>query len=739
MSTAGEELARAWQIHQAGETATAERVYRTVIDREPQNANAWCYLGIACHDLQRYDEAVAAYRQALRLQPQFPIALNNLGNTLRMQRRLNEALKCFDEALRLKPDYANAYKNKGTSLLWEGYIVEALACFQEALRVAPDDAESHKNVGVIRLLQGEFAEGWREYQWRERAVARLLPDIRLPRWTGESLAGRTILLVGEQGLGDTIQFVRYAAVLKQLHGCRVIVAVLRPLLTLLQSCAGIDQLVEIGDTLPPADVWLPLLSVPQVLGHNSTDQFPSSPHYLEARQDLSERWGRELSAWPGFKIGIAWAGSPQYQADKYRSFPLHDLLRSLGRLHGIHLFSLQKGVGLNQLERTDALTPVCDFGDRLDASGPFLDTAAVMSQLDLVISADTGVGHLAGALGVPCWLALSRVPDWRWMLERSDSPWYPATRLFRQTTMGDWTGVFEQMAETLLREQPAVRRKRPAEYRLATTGFNRLVQARHGLLLYNRHDRYIGGSLERYGEFSEGECDLFRQIVRPGAVVVEAGANIGSHTVALSAAVGPTGRVYAFEPQRIVFQTLCANVALNSLTNVDCRWQAVGAGAGTIVVPPLDYNQENNFGALGLGSYRQGETVPVVTVDSLGLERCDLLKADVEGMELEVLRGASQTLARCRPLLYLENDRQEKSAALLQHLLDLGYRLFWHLPHMFQEGNFYGNGDNAFRGIVSVNVLGVHESVKSNIVGLQPITSASDVWHHQAPPRTDSA
>jgi len=733
MTTTDEELARGWRVHQAGDKVAAERIYRDTLARDPNSANGWCYLGIALHDQERFDESVAAYRQALRLQPQFPVALNNLGNTFRSQRRLKEALTCFDEAIRLKPDYVNAHKNKGTALLWEGFIPEALACYSQALALAPEDAESHKNVGVIRLLQGNFAEGWREYEWRQKAVARLLPDVDLPRWAGESLAGRTILLVSEQGLGDTIQFVRYAELLKQQYNCRVALATLKPLLPLLARYPAIDELSVMGEAIPRADFWLPLLSLPLALGHESVESFPTQASYLTAPEDLIEQWRKVLSAYPGFKIGVAWAGSASYQADRYRSFPLKQLLAPFARLAGVRFFSLQKGPGVEQLQTTAGLADVVDFGDRLDASGPFLDTAALMKNLDLVITADSAAGHLAGALGVPYWLALSKVPDWRWMLDRDDSPWYPSVRLFRQNTMGDWNDVFQRMADALIAETSVaetnpVRLKRPAEYRVATTGHNRLALTRHGLLLYNRHDRYIGRSIEQYGEFSEWECELFRQLLRPGAVVIEAGANIGSHTVPLAKIVGPAGRVYAFEPQRIVFQTLCANVALNSLDQVDCRCEALGTTPGSIVVPRLDYDQENNFGGLGLGQYQTGEQVPVTTIDGLNLERLDFLKADVEGMELDVLRGASATIERHKPLLYLENDRQDRSPALLGHLLGIGYRLYWHLPPMYSPQNYYANAENVFGGIVSVNVFGVHESHKANVVGLKPIMAAHEFW-----------
>jgi FkbM family methyltransferase len=728
MTGSADELTRGWKIHQAGDHAGAEKIYLDVLRRDPNNANGWCYLGIVQHDRDRFTDAVESYRRALALQPNFPIALNNMGNSLRMLRRVRESIACFDQAARLKPDYFNAYRNKGTALLWEGFIPEALESYRQALRIAPNDAESHKNIGVIQLLRGDFAEGWPEYEWRTKAVERLLPAVPAPRWQGEPLDGRTILLVGEQGIGDSLQFARYAAVLKRRYSCRVALCVLRPAIPLLKRVAGIDELTAIGEPLPTTDYWLPLMSVAGALGQVRPEQFPWDGPYLSVDDERIARWRETLSAYPGVKIGIGWAGSPDFAADRYRSLLLPELLAPFARFQNIHFISLQKGAGAKQLSLLDGLGPVVDFGEKLDADAPFLDTAAIMKNVDLVISADTSTAHLAGALGVPLWLLLGKVPDWRWMLDRDDSPWYPTARLFRQTAVGDWGPVFTRVADTAAERFPTIRRKSPSEMRLATVGNNRVVRARHGLLLYNRHDAYIGKSLENYGEFSEGEHDLFRQIVHPGDVAIEVGANIGSLTVPLARLVGSSGRIIAFEPQRSVFQTLCANIALNSLDNVECHWKAVGSAAGEIVVPVLDPSQTTNFGGLGLGEYQRGERVPVATIDSLELPRCALLKVDVEGMELEVFRGAKRTLDRCQPVLYFENDRQEKSSALLAFLLECGYRLFWHLPRMFSAGNYYGNAENVFGVIVSVNVLGVPPRSNANVVGLREITAPSDFW-----------
>lgn len=245
------------------------------------------------------------------------------------------------------------------------------------------------------------------------------------------------------------------------------------------------------------------------------------------------------------------------------------------------------------------------------------------------------------------------------------------------------------------------------------TPFNRIKECRYGTMVYNFNDMYVGRSLDLYAEFSEGEVEIFRQVLRPGMVAVEVGANIGAHTVFLAQAVAPGGHVWAFEPQRICFQTLCANLAVNSIPNVAARQEAVGNAPGSIVVPVLDFGKENNFGGLALGTFTSGETVAVITLDSLNLPRCDFLKIDVEGMERFVIEGAAATIKRCQPLMYVENDRKEKSADLVRAIDALDYAMYWHRPYLFQPSNFAGNGDNVFDNIVSFNMFCLPKSSKN--------------------------
>ncbi|MCC7040233.1 MAG: FkbM family methyltransferase [Burkholderiales bacterium] len=260
-------------------------------------------------------------------------------------------------------------------------------------------------------------------------------------------------------------------------------------------------------------------------------------------------------------------------------------------------------------------------------------------------------------------------------------------------------------------------------------GFNELALCRGGPRLYNKHDVYVGGALARYGEFSLSESLLFEQLLRPGAIVIEAGANIGAHTVDIARIVGPTGQVYAFEPQRLVFQALCANLALNQLSNVFAYQAGVGAQTGSITVPYLPPTETHNFGGLSIGSGPVGDVVPLATIDALDLAHCHFIKVDVEGMETEVLQGGLRTIDRYRPLMYLENDRKERSRDLLSLIERLDYDAYWHFARFFNPGNFAGNPVNDFPpDLVSINVLCVPRELKMAVEGLRRVSSVDETF-----------
>ncbi|MFN3191635.1 MAG: tetratricopeptide repeat protein [Aureliella sp.] len=452
MSSVQQELSRGWQLHQQQKDyAQAETIYRNVLSLYPNDANAWCYLGIVLHDQRRYLEAVDAYRDAIRLQPNFPIALNNLGNTLRYTGDIDEADASFQRAIDLKPDYLNAYKNRGTLHVWTGNLALGLQYYEQALKLNPKEAELHRNLGVIYLLQGDFERGWKEYRWRWLVGDLHRPFQNVPIWQGEEIAGKTIVLTAEQGLGDTINFVRFAEVL-QAKGAHTLLYVQTKLLPILQQ-AG-----QFGTVYPntagfehPVHLQCSLLDVADYLGINEAN-VPSGEAYLASNGRLAKTWESHIqSGEPRFRIGIAWQGNPDHQADMFRSFPLN-CFEGIASIPGVELISLQQGFGSEQLNEWKANSPIKVFQGEIDSTkGTFMDTAGMMQHLDLVITSDTAIAHLGGALGVPTWIALGVVPDWRWLMEREDSLWYESVRLFRQTEFGDWAGVFRRMADEVSR------------------------------------------------------------------------------------------------------------------------------------------------------------------------------------------------------------------------------------------------------------------------------------------------
>ncbi len=435
----------------------AERCYRLAITLDPNCGEIHNALGLVLAKLDRNLEAEHAYLRSLELAPNSAETENNLGNTLMALDRFEEAAERFLRAIEKKPHFAEPHNNLALPLMKFGRMAEAEVCYQNAIHLDPEYAHAHFNRAICWLTQGKFAEGWEEYEWRWRCRGSSLPALKGPQWKGESLSGKTILVHCEQGLGDTLQFIRYAPMLKE-RGARVIVECQPSLFALLSRSAGIDLLFPKGEPVPDYDVHSPLLSLPGLFGTN-LQSIPSTLPYLFADPDTIQRWRSTLSLERGFRVGIHWQGSPQYNGDRQRSIPLRNFA-PIAELPGIQLYSLQKNLGVEQLPVFTERYPVIDLAEQLDRDGAaFQDTAAAMINLDLVITSDTSIAHLAGGLGVPVWVPLSVSCDWRWLLEREDSPWYPTMRLFRQRRLGEWEPVFHRMAEQLesLRRQAAKR------------------------------------------------------------------------------------------------------------------------------------------------------------------------------------------------------------------------------------------------------------------------------------------
>lgn len=406
--------------------------------------------GNALRALKRPAEALASYDRALAIRPDFAEALSNRGTALHEMQRYAEALASYDKALALQPKHAHALSNRGLALQELKRPAEALASFDKALRLQPDYADCHCNRALVLMLLGCFEEAWREYEWRRKTRAWAPRTFAAPEWQGESLNGKRLLLYAEQGLGDTIQYARFAPLLTE-RGAEVILEVQPPLAGLIETLDGVRQVVRHGLPLPEIDCHLPLLSVPYVLGLGE-GEVPAAAPYLRADPARVEAWATRLPTGE-FRIGIAWQGNPRAEIDRGRSIPL-GAFAPLARLPGVRLISLQKGDGAEQLADLPPGMQVADLGEDFDAGiDGFLDSAAVMTQLDLVVTSDNTIAHLAGALGRPVWIVLKEVPECRWMLGRADTPWYPTARLFRQRRSGDWDEIFARLAEAVQRRR----------------------------------------------------------------------------------------------------------------------------------------------------------------------------------------------------------------------------------------------------------------------------------------------
>jgi tetratricopeptide (TPR) repeat protein len=432
-------------LSELGKREEAVPHFERVLQLKPDHVDALNNFGLNLVELGRFGTAVIVLKQALRLRPEHVEAWNNLGLALAGQGRFDDAITAYEKTLALNPRHVDAHNNLGSAYKDLGRMEEAVACYQQAIWLQPDNASSHWNRALAWLQMGDFEHGWQEYEWRWRRKNVTLPNYRQPRWDGSPLAGRTILLHAEQGLGDMIQFIRYAPLIAQTGG-KVVVACPRSLHRLFSRMEGIDQLVHEGEDLPPFDVHAPLMSLPQLMG-TTPASIPARTPYLAAEPDLLEHWRQCFAGSYTFKIGIAWQGNPRHRLDRHRSIGLAKFA-PLAAIPNVQMFSLQQGAGTGALKDAARDFPVIELFD--DPAVPLVDfaeVAAVMHQLDLVVTPDTAIAHLAGALAVPVCVTLAAVADWRWLMQREDTPWYPTMRLFRQTTLGDWVGVFERLAD----------------------------------------------------------------------------------------------------------------------------------------------------------------------------------------------------------------------------------------------------------------------------------------------------
>lgn len=430
-------------LKELGRTDEALESYDKAIALRPSYAEALNNRGIALREIKRTTEALASYDRAIALKPTYAEAYNNRGVALAELKRFNEALISYAMAITLRRSYAEAYNNSGSALYLLKRLDEARTSYDQAIACNADHADAHWNKAQLTLLRGDFAGGWAEYEWRWKigANARAAQDFSQPRWQGgDVIAGKTILLHSEQGLGDTIQFCRYAPLVAE-RGAQVILEVQGPLRRLMTGLPGVTQVIARGEPRPAFDFHCPLLSLPLAFG-TTLETIP--PSCLRVPAEALIDWTARIKPDHRPKIGLVWSGNAAHKRDQDRSMALRTMLPLLDI--DATFVSLQKDI------RASDAPVLNERNDILDLSGglrDFSDTAALVSQLDLVITVDTSVAHLAGALGKPVWVLLNDVPDWRWLLDRDDSPWYAAARLFRQDATCDWNRVIARVREAL--------------------------------------------------------------------------------------------------------------------------------------------------------------------------------------------------------------------------------------------------------------------------------------------------
>lgn len=469
-----------------GRLDRAIQLFTKAVDAVPDAPNILCDLGLALKESGRYDEAIASQRRVTELLPHSALAWSNLGTALSAAGRFDDAIDAFAKALSIDPDtadfhynlanarlalgdpteaedgfvraldlspgHAGALENLACALKAQGRLTESMDLLHGARALYPDNQDLRWNHALALLMAGEYRDGWAAYEARRAIPGFAIKPQRRPAWDGAALSGRRLLIHAEQGLGDTIQFCRYLHGFKGADG-NIVCQVPSRLLPLMQSTAMAVEFTDADRAGAACDVQTPLLSLPHLLG--PTEPFwPDTGAYLSPEPHRTAHWKDRLAGHHGPSVAVAWQGDPGYQADRTRSIPLA-AFAPLADIPDLRLISLQQGPGRTQIAAQTWQSRLLDLGPEIDQDGAFLDSAAILATVGFLITSDTALAHLAGALGVPAWLALAHVPDWRWGLSGDRCGWYPSLRLFRQKSPGDWGPVFDQIAISINEEKPA--------------------------------------------------------------------------------------------------------------------------------------------------------------------------------------------------------------------------------------------------------------------------------------------
>jgi tetratricopeptide (TPR) repeat protein len=704
----------------------AEGSYERALQLAPDYADAAA--GVAHCRLEQHDyiDAEAWMRRAIALGPQQPRFWNNLGVALANQQRYPEAFEALRHAAELESAQgapAESVVDRGFALILTGQDRAAAELCRHNLPDLPDP-RAHGHYALALLMLGEYEEGWKQYEsrWLQEPHLSHRPGFSQPVWAGQDLAGKTILLCAEQGAGDIVQFARFAAPLKAL-GATVGLQVRPELMELAQGFVGTDWVCAPPMPPPPFDYYIHLMSIPQALG-TKLATIPATVPYLHGDPARSTRWAARTED-RRLKVGLAWAGNPAHLRDRERSMPL-DALRRLWAVQGVCYFSLQKPLKPGELEQFPTEATLINMGPDLD---DFADTAAAIAHLDLVICVDTAIAHLAGALGKPVWLLLPGIGDFRWLKGRDDSPWYPTMRLFRQRQMGAWDEVVARVKAALqeavrvgsLAEQSASPRppgkeamfenqaSTPVTMGAAATeskSIARVTETRYGLMQYFPGADKAARSIAWYGEYLQPQLDVIASLVRPGAHIVEASGGIGAHALSLAQMVGAAGHLFLYEPRPVVQRVLLKNLEVNRVAqNVTMMRRDLADP-----VKPSRANDAAPSNSTEESVIPDAEDV-ADTLDELLLERLDLLKIESAKGADEILAGASATLWRLRPALFIAAEDSSSVEKLAAELKAFGYRCWCMETPLFNPGNFNRRDTDIFDGEVALAIVAIPEEV----------------------------
>jgi tetratricopeptide (TPR) repeat protein len=681
----------------------------------PDNVECLTLLFDCRRSQKRFTEAEAYARRAIAAEDHTPRGWINLGVALISQDRFHEACAAFERADALEANGdGDQHLNLGICLRETGRTQEALALYERKLP-ALASVGAHAHYGHALLTAGRLREGWSHYEfrWMQEPLLSLRARFGKPVWAGQELRGRTVLLRCEQGVGDVIQFIRYAPHVAAL-GAIVVLQLRKNIGELARSFPGVHRIVNPGETVPDFDFYIHLMSLPRVFG-TDLETIPAQVPYLLPDPGRINRWKERLHDDGKLKVGLVWAGDPSHLRDRYRSVPF-SLLAPLANMAGVRCFSLQKGPQAGQIKfaATD-IASIVDLGAEMH---DFADTAAIIAELDLLICVDTSVAHLAGALGKPVWVLVPTPADWRWLEGREDSPWYPTMRLFRQKWQGRWEDVIERVQIALdavvqRREAPGTKHTLKISDPLAPlstscalsaaalgAGPSAVAETRVGILQYWPDEEPVGPSIERYGEYLQDELDALARWIAPGATVLVAGAGVGIHALFLAAEIGPTGHLLLYEDDPLHRQVLQQNLKVN------------GAANFTLMKHPLARHRTAEDAAHVLAGSRMADGQ---TIDDLHLESLDWVKVN-EGVDaLGILEGAADTLWRLRPMLFLAAGGEDMLDELVASVRAAGYAAFRMETPLFRSDNFNRSTKDMFHGKTALALLAVPEETEIDV------------------------